>query len=70
MVQIMREKWPIEWVKCTHFETDFFKTARLEGAFKVKEMIDYEWLPVHKVHTLASLAAKENESTPQRKVIG
>ena len=45
MVQIMREKWPIEPVECYHFQTNFFKTAKLEGAFKVNEVIHYQWLP-------------------------
>lgn len=44
-VKILREKWPIEWIDCYHFQTNFFKTARLEGAFKVAETIYYEWLP-------------------------
>lgn len=43
--QILREKWPLEGLKCTHFETNFFKTARLEGAFRVPEVIYYRWLP-------------------------
>ncbi len=47
--QIMREKWPIEWVNCYHFQTNFFQTARLEGAFCVKETIDYQWLPAKPV---------------------
>lgn len=44
-VKIMRERWPIEWISCEDFETNFFKTARLEGAFQVREVIHYEWLP-------------------------
>ena len=45
MVRIQPEKWPIERVNCTRFETNFFRTARLEGAFRVKEMIHYQWSP-------------------------
>jgi hypothetical protein len=45
MVQIQREKWPIQQVECYHFQTNFFQTARLEGAFRVNEVIHYEWLP-------------------------
>ena len=45
VTQIQREKWPIEWVHCTTFKTNFFETARFEGAFKVNEMIPYKWLP-------------------------
>ena len=37
--------WPIEPVKCYYFETDFFKTARFLGAFKVKEILNYTWNP-------------------------
>ena len=44
-VQIMRERWPIEWVQCNGFETNFFETAQFEGAFQVREVINYEWLP-------------------------
>ncbi len=45
MVQIQREKWPIEEVNCAYFNTNFFETARLEGAFRVRETIHYEWVP-------------------------
>lgn len=48
-VQIVREKWPIEWVECTEFKTNFFRTARFEGAFKVAETIYYKWLPLQTV---------------------
>lgn len=45
VTQIQREKWPIQSVKCSGFENTFFKTAKLEGAFRVFETIYYEWLP-------------------------
>lgn len=45
VTEIQREKWPIEWIECTSFKTNFFKTAQFEGAFQVREMINYEWLP-------------------------
>ncbi len=44
-VQIMRESWPVRWIGCEDFETTFFETARLEGAFEVCGTIPYEWLP-------------------------
>lgn len=44
-VQIMRECWPIRPVNCENFETNFFETARFEGAFQVEEVIPYKWLP-------------------------
>jgi hypothetical protein len=44
-VQIMRERWPIAWATCTGFETNYFKSARFEGAFLVPEVIHYQWLP-------------------------
>ncbi|WP_189564759.1 DUF2071 domain-containing protein [Pontibacter akesuensis] len=50
-VRIMRERWPIEWVTCTGFETNFFQTARFEGAFQVRGMIPYQWLPPKPVAT-------------------
>jgi uncharacterized protein YqjF (DUF2071 family) len=53
MVQIMREKWPIEPVECYHFQTNFFKTAKLEGAFRVNEVIHYQWLPPKTVRPCA-----------------
>lgn len=62
-VQIQREKWPIEWVKCEHFSTSFFQTARLEGAFRVKEMIPYTWLPPRKLGNAA--ARKASQSQPR-----
>lgn len=45
MTKIVREKWPIEWVNCYHFKTNFFETARFEGAFQVNETIYYQWEP-------------------------
>ena len=45
VVQIQREKWPLEEVGCYHFQTNFFGTARLEAAFRVREAINYQWLP-------------------------
>jgi len=45
VTQIQREKWPIEFVSCNHFGNTFFKTAKLEGAFRVLETIYYDWLP-------------------------
>ncbi len=35
--------WPIEPIKCYYFATNFFKTARFLGAFKVKDNLDYSW---------------------------
>jgi hypothetical protein len=37
--------WPIEPIKCYYFSTDFFKTARFLGAFRVKEILSYTWNP-------------------------
>lgn len=45
VVQIQREKWPIEEVECYHFQTNFFSTAKLEGVFRVRDTISYEGLP-------------------------
>ena len=45
VTQIQREKWPIQDVTCGGFETSFFKSARLVGAFRVHETIYYDWLP-------------------------
>ncbi len=49
MTRILREKWPIKWVNCYHFKTNFFKTARFEGAFQVNETIYYQWEPAHNI---------------------
>ena len=43
VTQVRRKHWPIEWMDCYHFETNFFETARLEGAFAIHEPIDYIW---------------------------
>jgi uncharacterized protein YqjF (DUF2071 family) len=43
VTKVIREKWPIRWVNCYHFETNFFETAELEGAFKIDETIYYQW---------------------------
>lgn len=43
MLRISREEWPLEWVNCYHFQTNFFETARLEGAFRIVKPIDYVW---------------------------
>lgn len=43
MLQISRDEWPLEWVDCYHFQTNFFETAKLEGAFRVPKVIDYVW---------------------------
>lgn len=45
VTRIQRERWPIQAVECSGFENTFFKTARLEGAFRVFETIYYDWLP-------------------------
>jgi hypothetical protein len=45
MTKIRQEKWPIVPVNCYHFRTNFFETARLEGAFQVNEPIQYQWEP-------------------------
>lgn len=41
---IQRETWPIQQVDCVDFETNFFRSAKLLGAFEVKETIYYQWL--------------------------
>ncbi|MEO0468254.1 MAG: DUF2071 domain-containing protein [Bacteroidota bacterium] len=43
--QIVREQWPLQTVNPTSFQTNFFRTARLEGIFRVPEVIHYHWLP-------------------------
>lgn len=45
VINIQREKWPIQSVPCTGFENTFFKSAKFEGAFRVFETIYYDWLP-------------------------
>lgn len=44
LTRVVRDSWPIEWIDCYHFETNFFETARLEGAFQIHEVIPYHWL--------------------------
>jgi len=43
VTEIAREEWPIEPIKCVRFATNFFKSAKLLGAFQVKKVIDYTW---------------------------
>jgi len=45
VTEIQREKWPIQPVRCTHFDNTFFQTAKFECAFRVFETIYYDWLP-------------------------
>jgi uncharacterized protein YqjF (DUF2071 family) len=45
VTEIQREKWPLQAVHCQGFENSFFRDVRFEGAFRVFETIDYEWLP-------------------------
>lgn len=49
-VQIQRERWPLQWANCTHFETSFFETAQFEGAFRVTDTIHYQWQPPKSVY--------------------
>lgn len=49
VIRITRKKWPIEPIKCYHFATNYFKTAKLLGAFKVNEVIHYTWNESKKV---------------------
>jgi len=41
--QIERKEWPLEWANAYHFETNFFESAQLEGAFTIEKPIDYRW---------------------------
>ncbi|MDC1188357.1 DUF2071 domain-containing protein [Flavobacteriales bacterium] len=43
VTEIARKNWPITPIKCYHFATNFFKSAKLLGAFKVDGVIDYTW---------------------------
>lgn len=53
VTQIMREKWPLVPLAVQNFKTNFFRTARFEGAFRVDEVIHYQWLPPQKVPVIA-----------------
>jgi uncharacterized protein YqjF (DUF2071 family) len=43
ITRITRKEWPIEPLNIVDFKTNFFKSAKLEGAFEVKKVIDYIW---------------------------
>jgi hypothetical protein len=45
VTQIIREKWPLEEVSCTEFQTNYFRSAQLEACFRVNETIYYKWKP-------------------------
>ena len=49
VIRITRKKWPIEPIKCYHFATNYFKSAKLLGAFKVNEVIHYTWNESEKI---------------------
>ncbi|MEM9024542.1 MAG: DUF2071 domain-containing protein [Bacteroidota bacterium] len=40
---IERDGWPLEDLDCYFFETNFFETAQLEGAFRIRTVIPYRW---------------------------
>jgi uncharacterized protein YqjF (DUF2071 family) len=54
-VRIMRERWPLQQVDCGWFSTSFFKTARFEAAFRVNEVIHYNWLPSQSINLKTTL---------------
>jgi hypothetical protein len=43
ITRITRKEWPIEPLNIVDFSTNFFPSAKLEGAFQVKKVIDYIW---------------------------
>jgi len=45
VTKVKRTSLPLEPVNCSHFVTNFFTTAKLLGAFFVKDSLHYEWLP-------------------------
>ena len=45
VTRVKRKSLPLQQVMCRHFETNFFEHTRLLGAFCVKEVLNYEWLP-------------------------
>jgi uncharacterized protein YqjF (DUF2071 family) len=49
VTKITREEWPIEQVEVLDFKTNFFKSAKVEGAFKIYKVIDYVWEKPFKV---------------------
>ncbi|MCX6183370.1 MAG: DUF2071 domain-containing protein [Bacteroidetes bacterium] len=49
VTKITREEWPIEQVELLEFKTNFFKSAKMEGAFKIRKVIDYVWEKPFKV---------------------
>lgn len=49
VTKITRENWPIEPVKCYHFATNFFATAKFLGAYLVKDVINYTWNDPNKI---------------------
>lgn len=55
--QIVREHWPLQAMQCSRFTTNFFETAKFEGAFRVTESIHYQWLRPEVVKTLAPAPA-------------
>lgn len=58
-VKIVRNRWPLRAIEAYHFETNFFKTAQLAGAFVVDDMIPYQWLPAKTVTPCESLSSEQ-----------
>jgi len=57
VTQVLRKHWPIRPITCYHFETNFFKTARLEGAFAIDTPILYCWKAPEKIDWNATPSA-------------
>lgn len=55
-LQIHRDSWPIEWIECYRFETNYFETARFEGAFQIRQPVPYHWDGLKKVGPVAAKA--------------
>jgi len=43
VTQIVRKEWPIEAAHVRDFKTNFFDSAKLEGAYSVQKAIPYIW---------------------------
>lgn len=67
VTQIMREKWPLAPMQVLDFRTNFFRTARLEGIFRVPEIIHYEWLPPRNIFVKKNVSRRIK--TPKISVI-
>ncbi len=72
MTKVLRISWPIEEVACSQFSTNFFKTARFEAAFRIRNDIRYHWCSpkLVKVKSMSTVGSVPKGAEPETKPFG